>query len=167
MEVSMALTSSELDLILTKARSFKGTPHNELDCSAFVHAVFNAAGLKFPYKSTSAFPELVGPNGYFELVPGNTPQPGDVILFPKQESIPGHLGIWDPSGCSALMPNREQERFDNQRRGLGSAVECERLGNDAPFLSSRYRNNRGPDYAQLKHFKGPYTVYRWTGKPVE
>ena len=163
----MALTSSELDLILTKARSFKGTPHNELDCSAFVHAVFNAAGLSFPYKSTSAFEDLVGPNGYFELVPGNNPQPGDVILFPKQESIPGHLGIWDPSGCSALMPNREQERFDNQRRGLGSAVECERFGNDAPFLSSRHKNNRGPDYARLNHFSSYYKVYRWKGKPVE
>ena len=127
--------------ILAKARNMIGQyTYSQMDCSHFVHAVYNAAGLIYPYKSTAEFQTLTnGSNAKFELVQNNQKQAGDIIL------MTGHMGIYDPQGCTVLATN----------------AECSRLNNNAPFLSSRSSSNRGPDYGQTNWWSQSFKVYRW------
>ncbi len=116
--------------VLTYARSYIGKKtYAQMDCSHFVHAAYHDAGLDYPYTPTAKFATLAtGAHAKFELVENSEKQAGDVIL------MPGHMGIFDPQGCTVLSNN----------------VECVRLKKDAPFLSSRTEGNRGPDFGQTK-----------------
>jgi hypothetical protein len=63
-----------------------------------------------------------------------------------------HMGIWDPSGCAVLAQK------DNTN------AECTNLKNNAPFLSSRSGQQRGPDFGITKWWGGHtgiQGVYRW------
>lgn len=127
--------------LLTTARSLIGTSYSTLDCSHFVQKVYASAGMTYPYMNSAAF---VGKNNKsFTLIGTNVSisllEPGDIIVFG------GHMGIWDPNGCDALGANQQ----------------CQKLKNNAPFLSSRTTDNRGPDFGVLKWWPGDYKVYRW------
>ena len=140
----MPLKAEEVKVLLTKARELIGTPYSVLDCSNFVWEAYKNAGLEYKYYNTVNFNKLSGPEGKFELVPGNIPVAGDVILFT------GHMGIWDPEGCAVLVDNRQCLKFGEK---------------NAPVLSSIWGNdkNHGPDFGKMSWFSSTYTVYRWKG----
>ncbi len=146
----MALSEKQVDDLLTKARSNIGTPYSQMDCSHFVHKAFDDAGHAYPYRSSATFAQLVG-LGYFEEVAKSQGGrydllAGDVLVFK------GHMGIWDPLGCEVLA------QTDNPN------PECKSLKNNAPFLSSRSGNMRGPDFGITKWWGGDsgiQGVYRW------
>ncbi len=105
-----------------------------------MNEAFKSAGLDYPYTPTAMFATAcAGSDGPFKLV-GGTPQAGDVLLFT------GHMGLWDPEGCTVL----------------GTNSECKRLQGKAPLLSSRSTGNRGPDFG-VPAWWGAYRIYRWVG----
>jgi hypothetical protein len=127
--------------LLTQARKLIGTSYNIIDCSHFVNKAYSTAGMPYPYSATKDF--VKKSNKDFELIGTDLAttslEPGDVIVFN------GHMGLWDPEGCSVLGVNQQ----------------CKRLKNDAPFLSSTTTNNHGPDFGRLNWWTGSYSVYRW------
>ena len=130
--------------LLAQSHALIGKHYNVIDCSHFVNDAYKGANMPYPYLNTSAF--VTKANKFFKLV-GTDLSPsslevGDVIVFN------GHMGIWDPEGCLTLGTNQE----------------CKRLKNDAPFLSSRSGQNRGPDFGRLNMWSGSYSVYRWIDK---
>lgn len=133
----MPLDQDQKTKVLEEARKLIGMSYDTLDCSHFVYESYVKAHLGYPYRNTKTFVDLV--NSYFLPVNPEQLEAGDVIVFD------GHMGIWDPQGCSVLTTNRE----------------CQRLDNKAPFLSSRSSKNRGPDYGRLGWFGTSYKVYRW------
>jgi hypothetical protein len=140
LEFAMAFGSLEARKVLTEARKLIGTSYADMDCSHFVCHAYTAAGFAYPYAATATFARAAaGPAGPFEQAAGS-PQAADVLLFS------GHMGLWDPEGCTVL----------------GSNAECKRLKNDAPVLSSRSGGLRGPDFGIPKWW-GSYQVYRWVG----
>lgn len=120
--------------ILSKARAKIGTPYNEVDCSHFVQAVYEEAGLKFPYTETRSYKtNLVGK--FFLAITENEAKPGDLILFS------GHVGIFDPDGCSATH-----------------SIECKRLEKQSDsmrVLSARSGKNMGVEYGQAGWWANP------------
>ena len=129
--------------ILDAARALVGTAYSSLDCSNFVHQVYDKAGLKYTYCATKSFPAGTGKSSMFlELLDNTEILAGDVVLFP------GHMGIWDPEGCRVIETSRECKRFEDQ----------------APVLSSRSGKNLGVEYGKVEFFtKKGYSVYRWKG----
>ena len=127
--------------ILQAARGLIGQTYASLDCSHFVHEAYEEAGYPYPYHNSVHFGELAGDrNAPFLSVPATgQKEGGDVIV------MFGHMGIWDPQGCTILTNN----------------PECSRLGGNAPFLSSRKGGNRGPDFGRTQWWNGNYTIYRW------
>lgn len=146
----MALNEKQVDELLATARTKIGTPYSEMDCSHFVHKSFEDAGHSYPYQNSATFDDLVR-LGYFERVAKSEGgrynlKAGDVLVFS------GHMGIWDPLGCEVLAQK------DNPN------PECKSLKNNAPFLSSRSGNSRGPDFGVTKWWGGDSSirgVYRW------
>jgi hypothetical protein len=128
---------AQLD-ILNQARLFIGTPYSDLDCSNFVHDAYFKAGMDYPYQPTATFAEKT--KDYFTEV--SIPSAGDVVLFS------GHMGLYDPKGCSAMVNDQA----------------CRRLKNDAPILSSQSGNNRGPEFGRTSFFKGTPRYFRWKSK---
>jgi cell wall-associated NlpC family hydrolase len=59
-------------------------PNEGIDCSHFVHEVYQEAGLPYPYAETGKFEQKAG--SYFEKV--TTPAEGDIVLYE------GHMGIY-------------------------------------------------------------------------
>lgn len=138
---AIVLTSQDRDSILAAARRRIGTPYADLDCSHFVWQSYGDAGFAYDYAPTATFaPSRAGWQGPFAAVTGAL-QPADVLLFA------GHMGLWDPDGCTVL----------------GSNAECRRLRDQAPVLSSRSGGNRGPDFGVPKWW-GAYRTYRWQGR---
>jgi NlpC/P60 family len=87
---------------------------NERDCSHLVHAVYERAGLSYPYSNSR---ELYVGIEQFQIV--SQPQPGDLIVWR------GHVGIvvspTKRSFFSALRSGRGVEKYDSpywRRRGL-------------------------------------------------
>jgi len=145
----MGLNIEQTAALLKAARHLIGTPYSELKCNEFVQKAFKAAGLDYPEANTSSFhkvsfgyfdPLVAGPSGDYSL------EAGDVIV------VPGHMGIWDSEGCKFLA------QADNPN------AECQRLSDQAPFLSSRSTGNRGPEYGLVKWWTAKVPgmkVYRW------
>ncbi len=137
----MALTSQQSNRVLEEARALIGKTYADIDCSHFVKDAYTSAGLSYDYAPTATFAATrAGTGGPFELVLASSLQSADVLLFT------GHMGLWDPEGCSVL----------------GTNAECKRLKQQAPVLSSRSSGNRGPDFG-VPSWWGAYKVYRWCG----
>ena len=142
----MPLTKEQQEKVLKAGRMFIGKTYKQMDCSAFVHNTYVAAGLNYPRVGTEAFGGLAGK--YFDKLPANTPlEAGDLVMFP------GHVGIWDPQGCQILQNAGTPDK------------QCHSNHNLLPLLSSRSSHNRGPDFGALNWFTedlGPVTaIYRW------
>lgn len=125
--------------ILAAARALIGKSYSELDCSHMVHSAYKAAGLIFPYKMTSAYSELIG--SYFTEIDAEQRKPGDLVLYA------GHVGIYDPDGCTVV-----------------NTVQCQRLeGKDMRILSARSGNNLGTDYGRSSWFGTIKSNLCWSG----
>ena len=138
----MGLSTDLKEKLLQAARSKIGTSYGELPCNKFVHEVYQQIGLKYENKLTSQFSTLKDISFIevdFKKRDLSVLEPGDILLFE------GHMGIWDPQGCSVLPEN----------------LECKRLGSDLPVLSSRSKGNRGPDFGKTEWFGKVKAVYRW------
>ena len=138
----MGLSADLQKKLLSNARSLIGQPYDTLPCNEFVHKAFLLTGLKYEKKKTTDFPNLKDKTFVevdFKKKSVNVLEPGDIILFQ------GHMGIWDPQGCTYLPENKE----------------CGRFKGDLPFLSSRTANNRGPDFGKIDWFGKVKAVYRW------
>ena len=136
----MPITPLQASNVLQCARGLIGKTYSDLDCSHFVCEAYSKAQLDYDYADTSSFAAAcAGRYGPFKPVIGDR-QAADVLLFK------GHMGLWDPEGCTIL----------------GTNTECKRLKNEAPLLSSRSGGNRGPDFGQPKWW-GSFSVYRWDG----
>ena len=135
----MSMSIKETEEILINARKYIGKTYNDIDCSHFVWQAYKDSGKEYPYRPTATFDEL-SRLGYFDkLDKAAAPIDGDLLLFS------GHIGIWDSKGCTVLVTN----------------AECKRLKNDAPFLSSRSGDNRGPDYGRQSWWGNIKAIYRW------
>lgn len=84
------------------------------DCSHLVHTVYQLAGL--PYAYASSFDIYMGIESFAQV---ETPQPGDVIVWP------GHVGI--------VVDARERSFYSSLASGLGT-----------DSYDSRYWRGRGP-----------------------
>lgn len=138
----MALTERESDELLGDARKHIGKSYADIDCSHFVWQSFKDAGKEYPYRSTSSFDQLVEMGYFIKLDKNIEPQKGDVLMYN------GHVGFWDPLGCSILVTNDV----------------CKQWGTEASVLSSRSGKNKGPSYAKPSWFNGLKAIYRWKGK---
>jgi hypothetical protein len=141
----MPLSEEKQKSVLSNARSLIGLKYSDVDCSHFVHRAYEASSLSFPYKPTAQFAELVGKE--FESVDTSAGDfmGADVLMFD------GHMGLWDPKGCSVLQASGSEND------------QCKQFDNALPFLSSRSGKNRGPDFGMLKWFGALKGVYRWKG----
>jgi len=81
--------------IVDNARKWIGTPYrmggnsrSGIDCSHFVHRVYDESGIKYPYTTTKGWP----PGDFVEVT---DPQPGDIIYWEPSDrySGHGHMGI--------------------------------------------------------------------------
>lgn len=153
----MPLNTEQSKSVLSNARGLVGTPYSQLDCSHFVYKAYTDAGMIFPYRNTAEFDKLVK-EGYFDKL---TPKgggaydllAGDLIMFD------GHIGIWDPEGCSVVSGSNKPN------------ANCTKFNNNAPLLSSLGgRGSRdpdhGPDFLPVGAFKKAIkAVYRWKQAP--
>jgi cell wall-associated NlpC family hydrolase len=126
--------------ILKAARALIGTAYDELDCSHLVHKAYAEAGLTFPYTRTADYDAvLVG--SYFAPTSADELKPGDLLLYS------GHVGIYDPDGCTIV-----------------NTAECSKLGGkDMRVLSARSGKNLGTEYGRSSWFGKVRTHLKWGG----
>jgi hypothetical protein len=138
----MAISEKESEELLVNARKHIGKSYADIDCSHFVWQSFKDAGKEYPYRSTAQFDDLVSMGYFLKLDSKTTPVIGDVLMYK------GHVGFWDPEGCSILVTNDV----------------CKSLGSEASVLSSRSGKNKGPSYGKPAWFNELKAIYRWKGK---
>src|SRR4051794_30301217 len=99
-------------LVLTEARKLIGTSYDELDCSHFVWEAYKNAGYPYKYHNTATFVAKLATGEASMFVPVADRaqwQAADVIL------VPGHMGLWDPEGCSVVTNNSECTRIEKMK----------------------------------------------------
>ncbi len=77
------------------------------DCSGSTCKIYDAAGDAYAYTSSGAFAAAaaqVGSFPFYELAPGQSPQPGDVILFPWHIAIYAGDGMMYTTHGTASAP---------------------------------------------------------------
>lgn len=75
--------------IMNSAENWQGTPYREMDCSNFVHRVYNDLGLDYPYRNTEKFKYL----SQFQQISPEDVRTGDVMVI--RGSNEGHMGIYN------------------------------------------------------------------------
>ncbi len=136
-------------LVLTEARKLIGTSYDDLDCSHFVCEAYKNAGYPYEYANTASFVKSLatGSAAVFIAVPERAQwQAADVIL------VPGHMGLWDPEGCSVVTNSTECTRIEKMKL-------------EPFFLSSRSPGKTlpsgGPEYGVTNWWKGEPKAYRY------
>lgn len=88
------LTSQDLETVATEAKLWTGTRYryggkdrDGVDCSHFVHAVYNQVFEGFDYRMAD---EYLNDS---EFSPTSSPLVGDVIIFPSVRGSSAHVGI--------------------------------------------------------------------------
>ncbi len=126
--------------ILTAARALIGKKYDELDCSHMVWNAYKAAGYDFPYSSTSSY-ESILIDVYFIAIEEKDLNPADLILYA------GHVGIYDPDGCTVVNTAQCQAQKDNT---------------DMRILSARSGKNLGTEYGRSTWFGKPKKYLKWS-----
>ena len=100
-----------------------------------IHRAYERAGLTYTYMSTEFLSKEATAQTYFKTA--TDPRPGDLALYP------GHVGIFDPEGCTATK-----------------TAECQKLDGNARILSARSGKNLGVEYGRSAWFGTPQYL-RW------
>jgi len=105
-----ACTPEEGQKIVTVAITWIDTPYSQLgghskkgkfaDCSGSTHAIYEEAGLPYPYQRTKDFADYAAKTDRFKPAPGNTPQVGDVGYW--RNASEGHMVIYDDKAYEHL-----------------------------------------------------------------
>ena len=135
LSVSRLLSSEQGQVVLSVAREHRENVRRKPDCSHLVHEVYRRAGYDYPY--ATSFSLYAGVRSFVRV---ETPQPGDLIVWP------GHVGIV----------------FDPGRHTFYSSLSSG-LGVDS--YVSRYWRGRGP--ARFYRFvpEGPGGILMAAGPP--
>ena len=99
--VSRRMNGSRLgEMVALRAKSYLGTPYvwggtsdSGFDCSGFVWALFNQAGVSLPRMADEQF--YAG----YAAVRQQDLQPGDIVFFSTYEPGPSHAGIYIGGGA--------------------------------------------------------------------
>ena len=134
-----AQTGSARASILKQARLLIGTSYDKLDCSHMVWTAYKTAGYEFPYTSTSAYPAVLVGTYFVEITEAEL-KPGDLILYS------GHVGIYDPDGCSIVNTAQCQGQKD---------------ASEMRVLSARSGKNLGTEYGRSSWFGTPKKYLKW------
>lgn len=99
-EAKSYISAADGTLITTEAASWKGTPYALVgnnstkgetgggDCSGTTCKIYAAAGFRYEYQSTEAFPNYVLKSGLFrKLDPGDAMQDGDLLYWSDHMAI--------------------------------------------------------------------------------
>ena len=134
-KASPLLNSSEGLSVISAALESRGNAHSRPDCSHLVHTIYERAGFRYSYVSSS---DLY--HGVPEFRHVVHPQPGDLVAWP------GHVGI-------VVNPSQESF-FSSLRSGLG--VESY----SAPYWKERgqprfLRYSKAPSITRLEKPRSP------------
>ncbi len=96
-------------------------PASSMDCSSFVHHVFNKAGMPYSFRPTQTLKNAPE----FDLLPEEMGKPGDLSLFR------GHVGIINEDNL-VISSTRVRSKYQN------SSITVMDRGNFSSFRGQRY-----------------------------